>query len=205
MPRRNNQTKVRPNRRRRNANNNNNSRFNSRVDLSMSPRPTFVRGTQVVPLRLRGVISSAISSAAGVLNFVQNINITQALNNAQLINLFDEYRIVKAQVEYIPFAQYALANVSATYVDALSMVDYDSSAALTSYSVAWNFDTTKHFALDERSVITIRPLGQPDLAWTSVGTGVDVAWYKVFASGLSNGTTYGRFYLTMWAQFRGIF
>jgi hypothetical protein len=180
--------------------NNKNRRGRERPDIPFS-QPRFSRGTQLVTMQLYLDVAAVSSSGAGVINLVQNINFTQMQTEAQYAGVFDECRILHGRIDFVPLQVDAV--IAATlYSDMIGVVDYDSSAALTTYNQAAAYDTARHFWLNKPGHLMVKPMGAPDLNWVSTGAGSDIAWVKFYSSGLSATVTYGRLYGSFTVQFR---
>jgi hypothetical protein len=172
--------------------------------MSIYPLARFQRGVQVIDMICEATPVALTTTAGGVLNIVQNVNITNAINIAQYQNIFDEYRIVHARLRFIPNQIDAIVAAN-LYADCMVVVDYDNNTVFTTYSSAANYDSVKHFCLNRGFTIEFQPLGQPDLAWSNTSVGFDAGWFKFFGSGLSVSTQYGRFYVEYFVQYRQVF
>jgi len=174
------------------------------IDIPVGPRSSYHRGMQVIPMNVECTPVTMTSSAGGIINNVLTISLSNAINVSYLPNTFDEFRIIDAELLYAPPAVNAGVN-SLLYSDGIGLVDYDSSSALTSYGQAVNYDTARHIYLSREFKLNFLPFGQPDLEWQNASAPATVGWFKFYFTGLSVSSTYGRLYVRMRVQFRGVY
>jgi len=121
----------------------------------------------------------------------------------QLIDAFDECRVLGTRVEYYPHNKYN-RGVSVTTQPIVFVLDMDNSANLTSYADSTAFSSAKMFTLDDKLSFEGRMSGVTDAQFQSTNSYSSVFWLKYFATNLTVSTNYG-LVLQYWrVQFRGI-
>jgi hypothetical protein len=175
----------------------------SALSMRVSNKETWIGGQQLVTIRLKYSVTNATTTIGGSLTDVIPVTLANANQAASYAALFDEYRILGAKLMFVP--PIISGTPSGTAIDAIVVVDYDNSAALGSYSAAWQYDNAKHLICNQKMKILYHPTRiAPDDQWYNTSAPVAVAWFKVYGSGGSISTSYGRYYVQLDVQFRGV-
>jgi hypothetical protein len=157
------------------------------------------------------------SSAGGVLNPVFDQTMTNLSGWTQFAALWDEFRILKYQVEYYPANRYNRGTT--TVMPGAAVIDRDSNGALGSLSAAFAYSSARMMSLDDPwtndkqyigshyAALTYSMDGAPDDVWLtcSAPTPTIKPSIKVFFSGLAATTFYGTALIRVLVQFRGRF
>jgi len=112
------------------------------------------QGIQYITMGDSGGITTITGSAGGVIANVFVLDFSVSTNSASLANLFDEYRMHSARVDYVPLGLYVSSTVAGVINpvgDGVSVVDLDSASALASYVAAVAFDSRKRFSIVEKN------------------------------------------------------
>lgn len=142
------------------------------------------------------------STAGGVINDVY----TDVPNNSpdwtSAAAIFAEYRVLAMTVNFIPNIQGG--NVAAIAYAPLYVVwDTGGVTALASYAAASNFPVTHFRALNQPWAITHKMNGVEEGLFVIVSSPVVDYSFKLFATGLTAVTNYGRCLVRWHVQFRG--
>jgi len=127
-------------------------------------------------------------------------NPSSTSNWASIAATFDEYRVLAMQVSYKPF-EFNGGNVVQAPVT--TVFDYDTSAALTGYTLAAQYSSCKEVAGRAGFSRTIYMSGVENGAFNSTGSPVNTFWVKVWSSGNTINTPMYRSFLRFIVQFRG--
>jgi len=178
--------------------------------------PMFFKGTQAPVIRLYMSNTTITTAASTIYSTVFTVSASTLLNFSDFAACFDEYRVLRGEIQYVPFVTAANSTPSVSAQGfCVAVVDYANSGALASLSTALSHDTRRLFSLIvnarvkpaiaiERWPLQFEKL--PDEEWISVSTtGTAFAYWKPFAGtihGLGNNDVG---YLMGWVdvQFRG--
>ncbi len=103
----------------------------------------FGKGTQAPGFRLYMSTQTITITASTAYTSVIKVELDQYLNYADLANVFDEYRPLRAMIEFVPNQQVIAATT--TFSTGVAAIDYDDTAALGSLDGAAAYDTHKFF------------------------------------------------------------
>jgi len=115
---------------------------------------------------------------------------------------FDEYRVLATTLEFRPnwFASGATTVVLAPVT---TVIDYDSSAALTGYTLAAQYSSVKEFRGMVPWKRTALMSGSADSGFISTASPGSTFWIKIWSAGNPVSTALGRYVFVMYVQFRG--
>lgn len=166
-------------------------------------RAVFFKGTQCPVLRLKLALFAINSSVGGVINTVCAINLANLIAGTAWDDVFEEFRILRAHLEYRPHQIHYSSVVTAR--DMACYVDYDDSTAGTSKNAVWAYDNAVIINTNENhSLPEVLPDFVPDQQWYNSQTdqATSVAWCKFYADGCSGSQSYGEVFGWMDVQFR---
>lgn len=114
---------------------------------------------------------------------------------------FDEYRVLVTQVKFSP-------NVTSggslfVYAPIITVTDYDSSSALTGYTLASQYSSVVEHGGNKPWTHTAYMSGTADGGFTSTASPAAKYWVKTYTSGNSVSSVLGRIHIVHWVQFRG--
>jgi len=119
------------------------------------------------------------------------------------VNVFDEYRTLGFEIEYVPFDRYNRGTTVFTTA-IVGVIDYDSSTALTSYGTADSYSSMRQLSLDTPWRIQAKMSGIENATFTTTASSLATGWFiKLFSNGLTLSTAYGRIFYRVRVQFRG--
>lgn len=168
-----------------------------------------VLGTQQPVMKVRTGFTTL--STTGTPNLVQvvGMDVSGITQWASLANLFDEYRVRRADLKITP--QYVGYGASASTLSAMPVicvVDYDDGTALTALSNAIQYDSAKILYMGSSKpsthIVTALPEGQPDLAWVTTATPTIPFWFKFWSIStlIPTSGTIGYCYIELEIEFR---
>jgi hypothetical protein len=145
--------------------------------------------------------SAATASGTAIASTFSFYNPSTATDWSDFSASYDQYRVLGAQLEYVPNA--ATANFANSYAPIATVVDRDTSTAIASYAAADNYASLEMHVLDrpwkrEWHMETTADAQFFNTQSIPSGSGA----FKTFASGLSN-VSYGRFVMYWRVQFMG--
>lgn len=181
-------------------------RLNTLRLLASDSHPHWSHGTQLLTIQLR-FSTQILSGVSGTITSVIPIDLFEYPDYADIGQLFDEYRILRANVHYVPRCRNAYDSSTTGSVpgNLVIYVDYDESSASSGYELAWQHDTTHAICTNQDQHVKVKPMGQPDLAWKNTAiTTTASAWVKFYASSLSISNLYGRAFVTLDVQLRSV-
>jgi hypothetical protein len=114
---------------------------------------------------------------------------------------YDEFRVLAVSFYYSPNS-FASNGASNSYAPIYSVIDRDSSTALTTYAAAANYGSLAVHSLDRKWSRTWKMNGVREATYVNTQSPVTTGAFKFFSSGLSN-VTFGRFLCVYRVQFRG--
>lgn len=147
------------------------------------------------------VTSEFTTSVAGLLASVVNNDPSGYGDWADYAAIWDEYRVLEMTLKYVPNNKYTKATTICLPV--LTVIDRDSSGALASYGAAANFGSCEIRSLEDVFSMDCPMSGAPDDAFITTAATASTWYFKYFATGLSNSTTYGGALVRLIVQFRG--
>lgn len=147
------------------------------------------------------ITTSATSSAGGVLNTVFSTNPSSTTQWSNLQAVFDEYRVLALEVEYVPlFSTLPSTLAGGTFI---MVVDHDSAGSITVAGTAMGYESAKYGPIDRRLKHTFRMSGTLESNFINTSSPTGVQSVKTFATGLTASTKYGDFYARFLIQWRG--
>jgi hypothetical protein len=165
-------------------------------------RDVFDKGTQNPVIRLKCALQAVSSSVGGVIALSFPISLNQVYRYTSWDDVFDEFRIVRAEYVYHPHSVYYPTGTSRTIT---TYIDYDDAGAPVSKDSSYAFDTGKAWSTDEiiRPGLVL-PDFVPDEQWYNcqVDQATAVAWVKFYSDGCSVSLPYGEAFGWMDVQFR---
>jgi len=165
-------------------------------------RDMFNKGTQCPVIRLKCALQAISSTVGGVIAIAIPISLNVAFRYTSWDDVFDEFRIVRAEFVYHPHSVYYPTGTSRTIC---TNIDYDDSSTPTSKDVAFALDTGKAWSTDEiiRPGLVL-PDFVPDEQWYNCQTdqATAVAYVKFYSDGCSVSLAYGEAFGWMDVQFR---
>jgi len=160
---------------------------------------------------------TASSTAGGLLQNAFNFEgPNTATDWTSYQNLYDEYRTLGMEIEYVPNMQGTLntAGLAQSFAPVYSVIDRDTNAVLASYAAAVQYASCKTHTLTQKWKVKMSMEGISSEQNSSINSGEGV-WLncqvtpvlcgaiKVIAVGLSASSTYGHFIVRWRVQFRG--
>jgi len=165
-------------------------------------RDYFRKGTQNPVLRLKCALVAVSSTVGGVIDTVIPISLNQVFRYTSWDDVWDEFRIVRAEFFYQPHSVYYPTGTSRTIT---SCIDYDDATAHTSKNGCFALDTGRAWSTNE--IINwgpVQPDSFPDEQWynTQTDQATAVAYCKLYADGCSVSLAYGEAFGWLDVQFR---
>jgi hypothetical protein len=145
-----------------------------------------------------GYNASLTSNGSGVVSQVWGLNVSLFDLYTSFTTLYDEFRLLSATLLFVPNASGATVS-SVAYAPLAIVLDRDSTTALTGYPNAVDYDSFKVRPInDTLRAASYRMAAQPDAAFITSST-TSVAWFKMYATGLTASTTYGQVFVeSLW-------
>lgn len=122
---------------------------------------------------------------------------------SNMIATYGEYRVLSMQLRYCPNV---LGATQGTFLYAPFYVVWDATSTVTplaSYAAAENYATLRPHSFNQPWTISHRMKGLEESTFAQVTSGTIDYSFKVYATGLTPSTSYGRMIITWRAQFRG--
>jgi hypothetical protein len=166
-------------------------------------RSVFRKGTQTPTLRLKLALGAVSSNGSGVINITYDVALVNTILSTSWDDVFDEFRIVKGFLRYIPFQNHSISSLAPR--DIVAQIDYDDSTAATSKNSCWDSDTAVAKNTQEEWDLPIfQPDFVPDLQWYNCQTAQATAMgtWKFYADGCTNSSAYGEVFGWIDVQFR---
>jgi len=142
------------------------------------------------------------SDAGGVINSVFGSFATSPAAWTNAIALFDEYRTLGMEVCYVPNDRYN-RGVSVYTAPLYTVTDYDNSAALASYAGAASYASMRPRSLDVPWRHKALMSGVENSLFINTNAPVSTIFVKLYSTGLTVSTAYGRILIYLRIQFRG--
>lgn len=105
--------------------------------------PDIFKGTQAPVFRLRIANIQISTTASGAYATVQGITGAALLNITDIANMWDEYRVLRGEIEYVPTWMPATNSIAMYHT--VAVIDYVNNATLASLDAALVHDTAKKF------------------------------------------------------------
>lgn len=177
------------------------------IDRSIIPRvrEAIWGETQIPVLTFPGTVGSITTDAGGEIKAASEIAGQYMPNNSDWAVFFDEYRILKAEFEYVPV--YSGSALSTIYPVILGQyIDYDDAVVPSSYQQCANHvDNMKFHSTSDYCHMVAHPSYQPDMAWlsTTALTTTFFTW-KAYGNNGPASTNLGFLIIKVKIQFRGV-
>jgi hypothetical protein len=142
------------------------------------------------------------STAGGAIADVYGNSPTGAPNWADTNTVWGEYRTLAITVEFYPNNRYS--KTTTTCVPIAVVVDRRASTALASYDSATSHESCRLLSLEDPWRQTIKMTGSEESQFVAVSAPNSSSWVKLYASGLTVSTTYGKVFIKYLVQFRNV-
>lgn len=154
-------------------------------------------------VRLAGTVAT---TAGGVMNTVFDAYAQASSANAwpELNALFEEYRILAMRVHMMPIDRY---KTSSNNVPFFSVLDRDSSSALTTLNGAASYASAREHAVGDNVTRIIRMDTIEEANWVDNSSSPSTAarlYVKLFGTGMGTSVSYYQYLTTVVVQFRGM-
>jgi len=148
-------------------------------------------------------VVAATASAGGVINPVINLSLSSMTDAASYVAIYDEARLLSAEIEYVPNAVNTLSAANPLAGSPLVIcLDRDSNSALGSLSGGFDFESSRVGAVNERFRGPIFKMsGSEDAGF--VGSTTSSGFFKSYSAGNTANGNYGYFFVRSIFQFRG--
>lgn len=163
--------------------------------------PQFFQQTSLHTFKLH--LDTALSSdATGSISTVIGDTPTTSPDWVNLAGIFDKYRVIGFQIKYYPNNRYSKTTTTCTPV--VVCIDRDDNTALTSYPQAMESESAAEHTLEDPWSFYATAQNGDQLNFRDALSSTNTYWIKLFSSGLSVSTTYGRLMYTFLVQWQGI-
>lgn len=125
----------------------------------------------------------------------------QAQDWADMANIYKEYRTLGWKLSYHPSNRYSKVTTLTNPV--ASVIDRNSSTALTTYQQAAGYASCKIRSLEDPFTITVKMSGVAEAAYVSTASPVSVSIIKFYGELLTASALYGLVLIEYEVQFRG--
>jgi hypothetical protein len=129
-------------------------------------------------------------------------NPSSASNWTSLALVFDEYRTLAMTAELVP-QTYAGGSSVVTRAPVVGVVDLDSASALTSYTLAAQYSSSKESDGGKRLKLTALMSGSENSQFQSTAGPSNLFYIKFYSAGNTVSTALGQLRIIRWIQFRG--
>lgn len=146
-------------------------------------------------------ISSDASGKWSTTNVVGS-NPSSAANWSSLALVFDEYRTLAMTAELVPLT-YAGGATSVLRAPIVGVVDLDSASALTSYTLAAQYSSTKEADGGKRIKLISLMSGSENSQFQSTAAPTNLWYIKFYSANNSNSIVLGQLRIVRYIQFRG--
>ncbi len=166
-------------------------------------------GTQQPILNVTTGVTTLTSSGTNLTQVVA-MDVSGVAAWSSLANLFDEYRVRRAQLHIQPlYSGYGGTASTLAAMPIIVVVDYDDATAIASLTNAMQYDTKKILFLGSAMPTNLKsklaqPEGQPDMAWVTTATPVTPFWWKFWSitNLIPSSAAVGYCYITAEIEFR---
>jgi len=145
--------------------------------------------------------TSVITDGAGVYAVTYADDPSADSNWAAAASFFDEYRTLATVVKFSP--NITSGGTLLTYAPFVVVNDYDSSAALTGYTLASQYSSVKEYKGNSGWTYKAVMSGLENGSFLSTASHAARWWVKTYSSGNTASTTIGRIQIQHYVQFRG--
>ncbi len=146
-------------------------------------------------------VVNATTSGGGTIDLVFGNTPTAIGNWTTFQGIFNEYRILGFEVEYVPYKNVA----TWSYGSAISVVDHDASASLGSQTVALNHESALKHTMYQNWRRSARAEGVEEFDWIPTASPTAQYYVKVYSTGNSTIQTIGQFFVTIMIELRGLY
>jgi hypothetical protein len=163
-------------------------------------------GLQTPVLRLPRLITSLTSDGFGEMTETIVVTLGTLSNASDLAALFDEYRILRAEAQYVSWFTNTDVSSTQTNRNLGGFVDYSSSTDPADLQDVWDHtDTAKIRCSNENFSLHAESRGTPDLEWTDVSSSsISPFYFKYYCATIPTTTTIGVVCVWVDVQFRSI-
>jgi len=159
---------------------------------------------QVVPVQMYQEVA-VTTNGSGVAAPVVVLSLASFDEYTNFSAVYDEWRLIGAEVEYVPLSTVPTASLTAGTTSSGNMVlcvDRDSSGNLTSQASGTAQAGITFNPFTRSGKIIYRIESSDESIFLSTTSGVQ-AWFKLYAASLANTQTYGTLFVKGLWQFRG--
>lgn len=142
------------------------------------------------------------STAGGAIADVYGNSPSGAPNWADMNTVWGEYRTLAMTIEFYPNNRYS--KTTTTCVPLAVVVDRRNATAYASYDAATSHETARLRSLEDPWRVEIKMDGSEESQFIAVSGPTSSNWLKLYASGLTISTTYGKVFIKYLVQFRNV-
>jgi len=143
----------------------------------------------------------ATTNSSGNLNDVFGNLPSVASNWSNIAAVFDEYRVLAMKLSFK--SNFFTGGTLVSLAPIVSVVDLDTSPALTSYVFASNYSSAKEFKAMTNWSRTYLMSGTENTGFISTASPTTTAYIKVWSASNPASTLIGRYVVNYYVQFRG--
>jgi len=166
--------------------------------------PPLARGELDVHTQLVAFTATLVSDVSGnIATYLVN-NISGATDWSSLSSLYKEYRVLGVRIDYMPHNRYSkVTTICTPFVIA---IDHSGSTSTpVSYDELIQYGSAVKKSIEDPWSMSARMSGTEEAQFRPIGTVTPLFGFKLFATGLTANTTYGRYFYYWLVQFRGRF
>lgn len=142
------------------------------------------------------------STAGGAIADVYGNSPTGSPNWADTNTVWGEFRTLAMRVRFLPNNRYS--KTTTTCVPMVAIVDRRASTALASYDAGVSHESHRLVSLEDPWTMEVFMEGSEESQFQAVSGPVSVSWIKLYATGLTVSTTYGKVFVDYLVQFRNV-
>lgn len=142
------------------------------------------------------------STAGGAIADVYGNSPTGSPNWADTNTVWGEFRVLGMKVRFYPNNRYS--KTTTTCVPLVVCVDRRVSTALASYDAGVSREAHRLLSLEDPWTEQVLMDGSEEAQFQAVSGPVSVSWIKLYATGLTVSTTYGKVFVDYLVQFRNV-
>lgn len=142
------------------------------------------------------------STAGGTIADIFGNAPTGAPNWADTNTVWGEYRTLAMTVEFYPNNRYS--KTTTTCVPLAVVVDRRAATALSSYDNATSRESCRLLSLEDPWRQVVKMEGSEESQFVAVSGPTSSNWIKLYATGLTVSTTYGKIFVKYLVQFRNV-